>query len=838
MKTFFNNYKNLMSFLFQQKFANPEANSNNTETNDSVGETNEDKFKKDFSNKHNEFFNEIEKKSDPKLSFAENIIYVFFLNQVPKKWNEDNEKIKALQIALKKLGNTSLKTNGMFSKNTVDAYIIARTKVMEKIYVSKSSEKAVVELKKTTDVKPTKNNANEIIEPDKRLNKFIQDYETSFTSLKKLERTLKKWVSWKDVIGLKKFLNFKLGSELNTESALFDENTEKILKKYQSGLYSNPDWEITYAKGKEYSTMRKIKKDINSFSREDYKKQFDLEWGEYNQNTEVEKKQTVPQTKNHPNYAPPSVGNRPTVIEKSVETSIKPAMLIKYTRNEDIVSILWDIDKESLKNINLDSLNELVRKWNLKDIINSLKETLNLSDLSEVDIKLGNYSILDILKWYQPDGSFGPYEADTLVKVLNLYNKAQEKITQLDTENKIRALIDFDGNWILMSKQEKFYVWEAQLNYNIFHRVGSDGMESLITNLFPSETLESFSKKIDENFFSAKEMFIRELASRLNMGIAITELTTTGWFEKAIDKIYENKDKIIQEISKEINKQTKEKWSNIDFGEFDFNTLSLSAVSAMIGENPWLLLKFNAKNSVKSFLNSIEIWFIEGLPYISISKEKIEKEGLTASWIKEYLVIPAYKSTQKLNDVKLEDIKNAFPKNIKAGAGYELEAKFSIIAPSLFFNIYEINEDTSRGIESMKNKMKNTLEEVAEDIKAWKNFESSKFYDEIDDKHEASQIYNNMMDSYNVYAKWKDYEGEFLDYMIDWYLKHYENKLYSNAEGLHINSVFICNYIYFLFCSRNIHFSPIFSHWSRSSWEISTNTLSSNSKIWYKIKSC
>ena len=48
-----------------------------------------------------------------------------------------------------------------------------------------------------------------------------------------------------------------------------------------------------------------------------------------------------------------------------------------------------------------------------------------------------------------------------------------------------------------------------------------------------------------------------------------------------------------------------------------------------------------------------------------------------------------------------------------------------------------------------------------------------------------------MMDSYNVYAKWKDYEGEFLDYMIDWYLKHYENKLYSNAEGLHINSVWI-----------------------------------------------
>ena len=491
---------------------------------------------------------------------------------------------------------------------------------------------------------------------------------------------------------------------------------------------------------------------------------------------------------------------------------------------------------EALKSVNRESLNAILRKWNLGTIVAEFKKELG-ADLSKVsfgqflfitDSDTGKVANIMEKHWYKSDGVIFDYkEASALVWIIRGYYETQKNLPSLSAENKVRMLFDFDKNGKLTTDRN-FYVGELQMDFHTFESLTSDKAEALIKNLW-LWSLASFTEQMTNNLFAAREQFQRTLWVAIKRWVKPAELVRTGWVEKAINRIYENREAVVADIWERVDEyvRTKLKW----FEWVDTNAIKLEAVWLLVGPNSlWAWASFDIEK-LDLFFDSLQVWLINWVPWVAVSKRLLEKNGFTVTWTQMYLVIPALTWTYT-SKTKIDDFTRMYPKTIKGKTWFSAYASVSPLWWTIGVASQRIDEQTSRWIEQMTDKMWELLKKVSAEIKAWKSFEQSSFYKESKNKDADALIYAEMKQSFDTYARWRKYQDLFLKDMMNGYLGYYENKLYSNADGLKFTSVGI--WIAFLSWFTPIPYLTFWGEHISTDWKKVIHSIERERSISYK----
>ena len=475
---------------------------------------------------------------------------------------------------------------------------------------------------------------------------------------------------------------------------------------------------------------------------------------------------------------------------------------------------LWTKERAALeREVNQDSLSDILHKWNLGTIIGELEDQLHTNDLSKItytqflfftdsDIK----GVWKVLKkhWYTPNGLFGYQEAAALVSIISWYHETQKILPNWTPREKMATLVDFDKNGKLQI-DKNFYVWELQMDFHAFDSLTAGDLDILFKNLW-LWTYVSFSQGMAHNLYVARERFQRALWVMLERGIQPAELMIEWWVEKANDRIYEKREEAVQKIGEEVDKYVLSKLSKLKKLEQDqwiegitdiegiSRAIKLEAVWLLVSpDSVWVWASFNIEK-LPLFFDSLEVWlFLKNdqlVPGIAVSKKLLDKNGFTATWTQAFLVVPVFTGTYTM-DQQLDEFQRLYPKKIKGKVGLSPYVSGTYHVIGWWIALSRKDEGTSSGIEEMSQKMFKILEVMWKDIQEWKGFEESSFASLSENKTWDAKLYEEMKSVYDRYAKGKPYEKEFLADMITGYISYYENQLYKNAKGTKATSIWV-----------------------------------------------
>lgn len=456
------------------------------------------------------------------------------------------------------------------------------------------------------------------------------------------------------------------------------------------------------------------------------------------------------------------------------------------------ISMWWKERNEALESVNISSLNHLLKTSNLENIIQSLQKALCVESLSWVVYG----SLFHPKYWnttkaakvlekygYEPDGILWYEEVSVVIWVIEDYLKTQNKIPSLLAKDKVRMLFDFDKN-AKLSLDKNFYVWELQMDFHVFESLTSSWVETLFKNL-NLWTIDSFSLEMSKNLFLAREKFQRVLWVALSRWIKPSELLISQWVEKANERIYSDRHEYSRKICNKVDNYVETVLKRFEW--VDTKALKLEALWILLCPNSIGVWSSFDIRKLDLFFDSLQVWLINGIPWISISKKILEKNNFKVTWSQPYLIIPTLSWVYK-QPAKIDEFTSIYPKTIKSKTATSSYAWISLLGWNIWISSRIVNEKSSEWIEKMTNNMSKLLKKVSLDIKAWKSFEQSSFYSKSTDKLLDSQIYAEMKNSYDFYAKTKPYSEKFLKDMMTGYLGYYENRLYSNAQGIKLTS--------------------------------------------------
>ena len=723
----------------------------------------------------------------------------YFLNPQLEKFEElwllDQEKIRVTELV--KVFNRDLKDLGFGVSVKIED-----TGFLEKIDKRRwelEEVQKVIEKKRAEEKQKSILIAEEVL----RGRGFV------FIDTEVFTQSLSRWSKWDQVKVLQTFLGFE------NPDGDFGPETETSLMAYQKMSWSrgrNIDGVLTVCGTSRDKTLWYIKADVVKLAPKKIQKDIEKAWvGKTLENEGKEKKKD---------------GSKDAKKEKKVYENwmkkfeeVKTEQYVAGTKG----TFWWILDLEGLKeNLNLDSFFEIIKKMDFHSLEKFYLESEKISDKNNLTKKGGysytpfNISELKVLfkeKWYDADGFFFGEEVMSLIALLESFYVTQKRIPGMVPRDRMRLLFDFDSNGKLQI-DKNFYVWELQMGFHSFDSLTADNLDILFENLW-LWTYESFSQEMGNNLYNSRERFQRALWVIIERGVTPSEIMIKWWVEQANGRIYEEREGVVQKISEEVDKYVESKLSElrkleeeewiegITDIEWISRAIKLEAVWLLASaDSVWVWASFNIEK-LPAFFDSLEVWlfFKNGqlVPGIAISKKLLEKNGFTATWSQAFLVVPVFTGTYTM-DRQIDDFQRLYPKKIKGKVGVSTYASGTYHVVGWGIALNRIDQDTSKGIEKMKEKMSEILEGMWKDIQEWKTFEQSKFASVSENKNGDAKLYEEMKSVYDTYAKGKPYEKEFLDDMIKGYLSYYENQLFKNAEGTKATTIWVWGaMIYWIF---------------------------------------
>ena len=459
---------------------------------------------------------------------------------------------------------------------------------------------------------------------------------------------------------------------------------------------------------------------------------------------------------------------------------------------------------ESFRHINQGSIEEILKKYDLSQIISDLKQELGTNNLGSVSFGQflfftdgDTHGVSQVMKKYGYDikGAMLDYqEAAGIVGLLNDYNETQNRIPSMTVRDKVRILFDFNQDGSLTIGKH-FYVGELQMDFHTFESITSDGASALFRNLGLG-SVSAFTGEMRTNLFTAREKFQRALGVALSRGMKPGELVRTRGTQRATaeqyrtstERVAEGKDSAVRQIGQRIDEyiETNLKYAE-NFRDYDrdkiANALKLEAVGLLVWNGTLGVWASFDVRELDAFIDSLQIWIVNGIPWIVFSKKLFEEKGFQATASLANFIIPVLSASYSTAR-GIENFKRVFPTEIETTAGFSVYASvapgFAVVGGS----IERVDESTSTGIEKMTEQMAGLLKEIVADIKAGKAFSESSF----SEYPNGSSIYAEMKSAFDTYAKGQPYADQFLTDMAQGYLGYYESKLYQNAAGLNVSN--------------------------------------------------
>lgn len=379
---------------------------------------------------------------------------------------------------------------------------------------------------------------------------------------------------------------------------------------------------------------------------------------------------------------------------------------------------------EILKEVHQGTLNDILARGNVNVIAQELRTALETDNLSTYTFKntLGfrNYSdAVDILegngykvKW----GFLGTVEALWVIGTIDKVAKTQEKISQItNSREKLKIILDYNADGVLDS-DTAFYTQERQM----FDAIENETeFENMLINL-GYESKDQFNAEFSENYYAARENFKSQLARVLHADYVLAPelmLQDPHAYEKfnnTLQAIADETDKSLEENIKlqEVQKKYPELTTQIqEQVSKEVRSAYLQHISASVGEFKGAAATFNVQELTNNILDTASVGVVNGILGFQIWKTLFEngKTTISAGIINFY---PYIAGTYELHSADIWEINNVFQRTSQE-TGYNVNIWGAIsIAPVMWVQIEQVNEDTAEGIEKMAKQMSQLLETV------------------------------------------------------------------------------------------------------------------------------
>ena len=487
-----------------------------------------------------------------------------------------------------------------------------------------------------------------------------------------------------------------------------------------------------------------------------------------------------------------------------------------------VADIYKKVENYGEDKVNMDGFRDLLRRYGAGELANRLWDTIYYTN-SEWELereKLGYSEKRRFLReaWYNFRLANENHETHCLFWLAKRAELDQVSVNQASNDWYRFAML-FDAEWDMrVNTERKFYYSEMQMLNQLFESRTSDRAKTLIENLW-LWTLESFTNEMKTNFFLAKEKFRRALTVATELWINFSELIETNWRQEALTGIYEGKERLISEIWTRTDNFINTRLTEEARNQVDIDGLKLKFTSALFNSNFWWATTFDTSHLDK-FFDNLTIWMLHGKPYVGFSENLRtwtleERSDVDVSVGLVNLVIPllSVSITENNPSVKYE-AGQFFQTHRVTDLNRQAHLTVSPVWTIVWFNISISNDTTVDWINEMVDNMGGLLKDAGQDIKDWKSFEDSCFYGKSENKDADAIIYSEMKDFYDTYSIGLNDERKeaFLRDMMAWYLSHYRNQLYNQAEGTKISSFWFWVFLlagflplpYFRFWAENI----------------------------------
>ncbi len=481
----------------------------------------------------------------------------------------------------------------------------------------------------------------------------------------------------------------------------------------------------------------------------------------------------------------------------------------KEEKTEEVFSPAFkdvNINNTSLqKYTNFSSLENILRNKNLEEIVTKLNDVVKKDGWGDIKtfrffswfFKKNYNHMKDVIEkeyWYKSKGWLDSIQMALVVKTIFDYKETQENIKNMPAEEKFKLLVDFNRDWFITT-DPTFYIGEAQALYTACRGLTSEKwMDNVMANLWLG-SMDNFWTEMGTKLFLARERFQRSLAVALHNGVKPWELITVGWVKKAYDKKYENQEQQAIIIKKDIEAHIDAKYSYLNLPQTEKRAIVLRWVWVVLGSSQWFWVDFDIKRATRSFVDSLQVWFINGLPWIAFSKELYEWNGFSV-WISLVnFVIPLASISYTLEaDPKIKELFQNKSKVIFEPSLYV------VVSPGLtivWASIWRVTEKTEEWIEKLLENMKEVLIKTRADLLGGKTFEGSETEKMLQKDGGTSAnmtnskiVYDEMQSAYVGYIKddTKNREQKIGD-LMNAYLAFYRDGLYKNAKGKRLTTL-------------------------------------------------
>ncbi len=426
--------------------------------------------------------------------------------------------------------------------------------------------------------------------------------------------------------------------------------------------------------------------------------------------------------------------------------------------------IMSSVNKNSLTNVLLES--------NLASLTSDIKSALWTNDLRTFEYEdwliYRNYSdAIPLLEkaGYITDGRLGYIEALGVIGTINGVYETQKIIPELSSQDKIKIVLDYDTNGVI-DEDIHFYTKERDMLSIVTNDTEFD---NLLKNLGYANGIQDFNKQFSENYFGARRQFKENIGTILAQDFPINP----GYLVQN-PEAYSDHLQFLEAVTHEIVKHPKmSELKDLDEGLFD--KVKLQAVGLALWANPGAGVAFDVQEVTNNIVDSLQFGVIGGVPGIGISKNVYQNEnGRVRADLWAINFIPYVSASGRVHEHGADNLKEIFSEEMSTGVDVTIWGAFSTMS-AIWIDFSSVSEETSTGIERMKNSMSSMLDGLFEGIQNGQTFESL----EIDDT-----AYNRLM--FNSLESLLTSSGntEFaIAKMKEWALRNYEAMLYANAEG-------------------------------------------------------
>ncbi len=418
---------------------------------------------------------------------------------------------------------------------------------------------------------------------------------------------------------------------------------------------------------------------------------------------------------------------------------------------------------------------------------------------------INNDRASDYLKslWYKFDSYFESEEIVVVFLTIWDYVRMQNHMNNFNNSQKLAYLLDFDNDATLWLNPN-FNIWEAQSFYKATQWLDSDWINTLIENLWLWDADEFLNNSMSSNLYLSKQRFITALWTALNNNLKLNDLIKNWWVKEAVRK---NTDLRVEaeremEMAMEGSSSFQKMMGKLPRKEAKKlkDSVKLNGVSLILGWVNWIGADFDISVLTRWYVDSLQLWYVWGVPAIVFTKD------LFAKSLPEWYSLKASLANFSI------PVLSAWYTNWEVWVRWAVSTIWALWSVSYSPEDYPVaanvwvsnwgygwdiwysdhSIDVKRWIDRELRKMKKRTNIIKDDLVDWYNFNQSLYKGSFETWEYDEQVYNDFLNAYNL-VKTNNIETnkKIAEYMMEWYLKTYENKLYSEAKWTKLSKLWV-----------------------------------------------